>query len=237
MIKKLMVFVLVVSMASPVFAASSHTALMLDKDAAKAVEAEIETYLKQEAKSNKKIALAMQTEAAKRQLIAYFVTGIVVAGGIAFVVYYFKNKADRAAQAEKDKADKLAAENKAVAATTGAAQATASGVVAADKPSAKTDDCALVSADALQDLRKEILGDVVKAFRTGANYLEKQAGKPDESLAVVRAELNELKAQIRIMREPVVAPVAVAAPAVDLTGMAAPMPAPVVTDFLAMDAK
>ena len=155
MIKKLMVLVLITSMGSASCAtAQNNMALMLDDEALNLIKQEVELRLEQEAKTNKKIELAMQSEAAKRQLIAYFITGVLVAGGIAAIVWYFYNKnANEAAAAAKIKAD---AELK--AATDAAKIATAASNASAQQEEAATNTAAAANAGKTAQQGEKVTG-------------------------------------------------------------------------------
>ncbi len=88
MMKKLMALMLAATMVSAPMLANDYASAALNEEAMKAIEDEVMARLEEEAKTNKHIAAAMKTEAAKRKLIAQIIAGSAVVATGALVVAY-----------------------------------------------------------------------------------------------------------------------------------------------------
>ncbi|MBM3893080.1 hypothetical protein FJ365_01605 [Candidatus Dependentiae bacterium] len=157
MIKHLIAFVLVASLGSASCASTtrnSNVPVMLDEETLQVIKQEVTMRLEKEAKTNKKVALAMQTEAAKRQLIAYFITGVLVAGGLAIACWYFWPKKASQVDATTPGAAKATQADPHLA--TGAATAP---ITASASPQVKTGTSTTPVAVDLNESLKQAMGD------------------------------------------------------------------------------
>ncbi len=198
MIKHLIAFVLVASLGSAACAntaTNSSIPVMLDEETLQVIKQEVTIRLEQEAQTNKKVALAMQTEAAKRQLLAYFITGVLVAGGLAMACWYFWPK--KAVQSDETSSREAKSAQTDPKLATGAA---ASGVPAnttAEKvtnPAAVVADKHMPTVEMLQAMRTEMFSNMATLYRQNADYCAKKAGN---TICLDAADIETIKKDLQ----------------------------------------